>query len=329
MKQLVDAAREHARRAAALTGHSDKDWAVLGRVKETTSPWAQRIASEFVSALMADPSAAALIGAKREAREANLSSWFAELLGADADRRGAAFWSECVLVGLAHAAAGVPSSLVVAGAQHVEEVFLAHAMSAFDPGEALAVHASFARTFATAVAVMGAASDDAVRDTLVEMGVDPTRFQQRLRLSIQAQVRHERGQLPQAEWSPGMSVGVSSLDDQHRQLFELLAEFQRASSADAEAALLREVVQGLVDYTKIHFAFEETLLIKHDYPELGIHRAAHRKLAEQVERYAEVASSGAGPLGAELYFFLRTWLNGHIRGSDRRYGPFLNAHGVV
>lgn len=322
--ELRDVADE-ARSLATLTGHTEKDWAVLSQVSGTTAKWAPTLAREFIGALGSNPNTERFIRGKKDAREANLSNWFEQLLSG---RAASGFWSECVLVGLAHAAAGVPTAMLVAGARHIEEVFLGHVMGAFGPEEALRVHTTFARTLTTALAVMVAASEDAHRETLASIGADPARFRERLTRDIQARVRAARAELPRLEWEPSLSVRVQSLDDQHKQLFELLDALQRATTEEREAALRREIVGDLIDYTKIHFAFEETLLSRHGYPELDSHRDAHTKLAGQVEAYAAAAESGAAPLGTELYFFLRTWLNGHIRGSDRRYGPFLNERGV-
>jgi hemerythrin-like metal-binding protein len=201
-------------------------------------------------------------------------------------------------------------------------------MGEFKPSEALRVHAAFCRVFATAVSVMTTSGEDIGRDTLTSLGIDPGQFHQQLRLTIQRKVRGERTKLPPIDWVSALAVGVEAIDEQHRQLFSLLNEFQKASSADSDESLLRETVNELVEYTKIHFAFEETLLAKHEYPDIEPHKLAHMQLAVQVNRYAESAKFGAGPLSSELYFFLRTWLNGHIRGTDRRYGAYLNARGV-
>lgn len=328
MTSVADEAREYAHAVAALSGHTEKDWTVLSQVSGTTVPWAPRLAREFIGALAKNPQTEPFIRGKKDAREASVTHWFEQLLSGKA---ASGFWSECVLVGLAHVAAGVPNAWVIAGGRHVEEVFLAHVMGAFGPEEALRIHATFARTLSTAVAVMVAAGDEAERETLLQMGQmgrDPARFLERLRTDIQARVRVARAELPKLEWSAALSVGVASIDEQHRTLFELLDAFQRANTEDREMALRREIVGDLIDYTKIHFAFEETLLSRHAYPDLGVHRGAHEKLAAQVEEYAAAANQGAGPLGAELYFFLRTWLNGHILGSDRRYAPYLNQRGV-
>ncbi len=323
---LREEAREHARAVAALTGHTDKDWTLLSQCSGKTMTWAPRLARELVSALESNAQTARFIYGKSEAREANLANWFEQLLSGSA---AAGFWSDCVLVGLAHAAAGVPAAMVIAASRRVEEVFLARVVAAFEPEEALRIHAAFARTFATAVAVMSAAAEAAAHDTMVQLGTSPARFQQRLTFDIQAKVRSARAELPRLEWNASLSVGVESIDEQHKQLFALLDQLQRASTEEREATARREIVADLIDYTKIHFAFEETLLARNGYPDLGPHHDAHTKLATQVETYAAAARGGAAPLGAELYFFLRTWLNGHIRGSDRRYGSFLNNRGVT
>ncbi|MBL9027043.1 MAG: bacteriohemerythrin [Myxococcales bacterium] len=325
MKNLTEEAREHARAIASMTGHTERDWTVLSQVSGTTTKWAPRLARDFVNALAANPKTAPHIKGKKDARESSLTNWFEQLLSGKA---APGFWSECCMVGLAHAAAGVPPAMVLAGARRVEEIFLVSVMASFGPEEAMRVHTAFARTLATAIAVMSAAAEDATRDTLAQMDIEPTRFQGRLRFDIQGRVRAARAELPRLEWDDSLSVGVTALDDQHKQLFELLDELQQATTEDREAALRQEIVGDLVEYTKIHFAFEETMLSRNGFPELEPHRAAHSKLAEQVDVYARAADAGAGPLGADLYFFLRTWLNGHIRGSDRRYGPFLNQRGV-
>ncbi|MBL8742658.1 MAG: hypothetical protein JNK04_16235, partial [Myxococcales bacterium] len=121
MSDLREEAREHARAVAALTGHTDKDWALLSQVSGRTTKWAPKLAQALVSALGANPQTAPFLYGKMETREANLANWFEQLLSGSA---ASGFWSECVLVGLAHAAAGVPTAMLIAAARHVEEAFL-------------------------------------------------------------------------------------------------------------------------------------------------------------------------------------------------------------
>ncbi len=325
MKHLQEIAKEQAARAAALTGHGPKDWKTLADARTTTSTWAPRISADFIQAIASHPSASWYLGESRDLRETALSRWMDNLISGSPSE---GFWGECAMVGLLHAARGVPAALIIASAHRIESMFLHHCTAALDPAPAMQLHAAFSRVLSTAVAVMTATAEEATLECLVELGFPPARFSQRLGLTIQTHVRRERSIQPQLEWTNDLSVGVQSIDEQHRELFGLLNQFHQVSSEEADEALFREVVGELIDYTKIHFAFEETLLHKHEYPELDGHKLAHRGLANQVHRYATTANFGAGPLAAELYLFLKTWLNGHIRGSDKRYATHLRDRGV-
>jgi hemerythrin len=325
MNDLLDFAHELARTAGKITGHQQNDWLILAQTSGTTMRWGAQMAQAFTASLAGNSATQDLLGSNRELRETNLATWLEGVLSGAPSR---AFWAECSLVGLAHASASVPSGLVVAGARQLEGMFLERCIAAFEPVEAMRVHAAFARVLATALAVMTTSAEEATRDCLAEMGVDKSRFHGRMKFSIQHRVREERARLPAMDWGPALSVGIESIDVQHRQLFAMLNEYHRASTSEGDEALLRQTVGDLIDYTKIHFAFEETLLERNAYDGLEAHKDGHMRLAKQVHHFADAANFGAGLYAAELYFFLRTWLNGHIRGSDRRYGPHLLERGV-
>ena len=42
---------------------------------------------------------------------------------------------------------------------------------------------------------------------------------------------------------------------------------------------------------------------------------------------AKFKGGATGTLSLEVLAFLKKWLIGHIQGSDRKYGPHLNAKG--
>ena len=65
-----------------------------------------------------------------------------------------------------------------------------------------------------------------------------------------------------------------------------------------------------------------------EYPALALHRIAHRKLTRQVEDYIARLEKGDITLGMHLLTFLSDWLTNHIQGDDRKFGPWMNEHGV-
>ncbi|RMD80498.1 MAG: hypothetical protein D6809_00985, partial [Gammaproteobacteria bacterium] len=135
---------------------------------------------------------------------------------------------------------------------------------------------------------------------------------------------------PLFPWQPSYAVGIGEIDRQHQVLVGLIndlhRDLHRRAATEAPPASLEGAVQALLQYTRVHFAFEEDLMAAHGYPELEPHRERHRRLMARVEELARGAGEGDG-LEA-LLAFLRDWLVEHIQGMDRGYGPFLRERGV-
>ena len=129
-------------------------------------------------------------------------------------------------------------------------------------------------------------------------------------------------------WNQKYSVGVHTLDDQHTGLFNILNDLHEAMMKGQAQSLTGPLLKKLVDYTRSHFAAEEALLARTQYPGLKEHKALHVELVKQVEDYVERFDRGEITLNLHLLNFLRDWLTNHIQKTDREYGPWLNEHGV-
>ena len=129
-------------------------------------------------------------------------------------------------------------------------------------------------------------------------------------------------------WNSSYSVGVLTLDSQHTILFDILNELHDAMMEGKASNLTGPILRKLVTYTREHFAAEEGLLTKSQYPGLEAHKLLHRDLIKQVEDYSERFERGEITLNLHLLNFLRDWLTNHIMKVDQEYGPWLNEHGV-
>lgn len=130
------------------------------------------------------------------------------------------------------------------------------------------------------------------------------------------------------EWSDELSVGITSIDDQHKRLVAIINELHLAMLDRRERQLMAKIFGELVDYTKTHFAFEEDLFAEHGYPEGENHAALHRHLAQRVIELKEEFDAGNTAVTLEVMRFLRDWLADHILDSDRQYAPFLRTKGL-
>jgi methyl-accepting chemotaxis protein/hemerythrin len=129
---------------------------------------------------------------------------------------------------------------------------------------------------------------------------------------------------PAIAWSRRFAVGIGVIDGQHREMLQLVNKVLAGKRAGRETEALVEVLRELVRCTKHHFATEERLM-----DEVGAkaarHRAEHRKLLQNLERYTDRLDDdtlAAAPA------FLRKWLLEHIEAVDRPFAALLRKHGV-
>ena len=125
------------------------------------------------------------------------------------------------------------------------------------------------------------------------------------------------------EWSSEYSVGIPEIDEQHKALFELIAKIHTAIHERKGSAACQTVLDELVDYTRIHFALEQSLMRMMGYPDYKAHCEHHRKLVEDVEAMQAKIRAGSASISFELLHFLRNWLAKHIIGEDIQYARFF------
>ncbi|HTZ47337.1 MAG TPA: bacteriohemerythrin [Verrucomicrobiae bacterium] len=130
-------------------------------------------------------------------------------------------------------------------------------------------------------------------------------------------------------WNEKMAVGVRLLDTDHQKLVGLLNELYDAVMKGQGKETLGKVLDGLVDYTKIHFAHEEKFFAQTNYPAAAAHKKEHDALTRQVLEVQKKYQRGQTvALSLEVMNFLKNWLVNHIQASDQKYGPYLNSKGI-
>lgn len=131
-------------------------------------------------------------------------------------------------------------------------------------------------------------------------------------------------------WSDDYSVGVSIFDEEHKALVGLVNALHESMMSGQSKQKVFEILDRLIGYTVDHFAHEEALFRQTGYTESVSHKIQHEKLKDQVGAFrVRAEKSVSGSLIIELSRFLQDWLVQHIQHEDKRYGPFLNAKGIV
>jgi hemerythrin len=130
------------------------------------------------------------------------------------------------------------------------------------------------------------------------------------------------------QWDDSYSVKVGAMDDQHKQLFDIVRELYIAMHSGKGRHVAGDVLTRLIDYTEHHFAAEEAIMEKNHYPDLARHRVEHRDLENKVRAFKQDFEAGTGAITIELMTFLQDWLTNHIQNVDQKYGDYLNSKGV-
>lgn len=130
------------------------------------------------------------------------------------------------------------------------------------------------------------------------------------------------------EWREDYSVGIESIDNDHKRLLNLINQLQTAAHYQTGREFEREAFDALVDYTKHHFNREEVLLETHGFPGYSAHKAEHAQMIAKVDAMLEEYKSNPQQTVEQAVQFLKNWLIGHINGTDKQYSQFLRDKGV-
>ena len=129
-------------------------------------------------------------------------------------------------------------------------------------------------------------------------------------------------------WKDDLSVGIESIDDDHKKLLTLINNLQTAVYYPTGEAFERQALQELVDYTKYHFEREEQLMLANGYPDFEAHKRQHEEMIVKVGGFLEAYENDRDGTVDELTTFLKTWLIQHIAGTDQQYSAHLRERGV-
>ena len=120
------------------------------------------------------------------------------------------------------------------------------------------------------------------------------------------------------QWKPEYSVGVESMDDEHREMINLINDTYGKLESDPDADQIEQCLGDIFSTISMHFALEERLMRKSNYAEYQAHKDDHEELLDQIrdlmDDFAADTSSGA----VKLEQSLSDWFAGHFSTFDAR-----------
>jgi hemerythrin-like metal-binding protein len=130
------------------------------------------------------------------------------------------------------------------------------------------------------------------------------------------------------EWSHELSIGNNEIDEQHRELMNLLNTLQSSALEGADQAHLEKELEKLISHTALHFQEEERAMRAVGYPDVDRHTREHESLEGVALNFQRQFSEYRISLDDFLMRFLRNWLTEHIRTLDTDFGTYLTGKNV-
>ena len=131
------------------------------------------------------------------------------------------------------------------------------------------------------------------------------------------------------QWNDELSVGIQSIDEQHKKLLDMINALNDALEAGKSEEILEKIFADLTDYTVKHFGYEEELFAKYGYAEEQAHKNEHAELIQQVQELQQKRAAGDFMISVEVLVFLKSFLLNHIMKTDKAYAPFLIEKGAI
>ncbi len=131
------------------------------------------------------------------------------------------------------------------------------------------------------------------------------------------------------EWTKAMSVGVESIDNDHKTILLLMNEISEAINHCYTSTVIKSIFEKLEEQIKQHFYREELLLEQCNYSELNDHKIGHEKFISKIyELKKHLLSAENIGVAQEINLTLTDWLMKHII-ADLSYAKTVHDHGLA
>jgi len=129
------------------------------------------------------------------------------------------------------------------------------------------------------------------------------------------------------EWSENYATGIRMIDNDHRELFDIVNLLAEHVKDDIDSIHLSQITERLDRYVKEHFQREEKLMRDYAYPGLAAHHIKHAEFVKVIEAIRIIEHNCPEKLDADKFLlYLSRWLRLHIMGTDREYLPYLTGN---
>lgn len=124
-------------------------------------------------------------------------------------------------------------------------------------------------------------------------------------------------------WESKYDLGVAEADRQHKKMLDMMNDVHIRSAKSRDNSSIAQALDALIEYTAVHFHWEEELFDGYGYPKSEQHKNDHKKLLNELRDHQKKIQVGdKGQIDAEM-LKLNDWLVKHILHADSDYASYI------
>jgi hemerythrin-like metal-binding protein len=123
------------------------------------------------------------------------------------------------------------------------------------------------------------------------------------------------------EWKKEYSLGIKTIDDQHKMLFRMFTSIKKSIRSESTWATIHFSILELKELVLIHFAVEDALMELFGYPKISEHQRTHQSFLSRLDNILNISMRKTA--NKEMLMLLEEWQTKHILGDDRDYVEFI------
>lgn len=131
------------------------------------------------------------------------------------------------------------------------------------------------------------------------------------------------------EWKEKYSCGISSIDDQHKIIFNLINELYDSIQNRKGEGIIKKVFVDLMQYANYHFNLEFELFQLYKYQDEEKHIEEHKVFIQKIESMMIHNYLTEKDNLKEALVFLVDWFSNHILKTDMEYCNFFRFREVI
>lgn len=120
------------------------------------------------------------------------------------------------------------------------------------------------------------------------------------------------------KWDDSLVLGIEELDNQHKTIIDQYERLSEATQDGSSNEVIADLVNFLFEYAQVHFATEDSYMVKYGYPDIEKQRREHAEFTRDVDAFKKRIGQGGASreLAINIAGKLVRWIIMHIKSHD-------------